>query len=307
MQGNEGVHNVLSRMRFPTLLPRRAFLAGALAAALPSLRSRVSAITDEIAFTPAEAFDFCRQYGLKWIELRHVPGTKQGYWDLPPAAQREFARQVRGQGLGVSFIDSALLAAPLPGTTPLRTPSPAEAERYARRGEQLDRVLALAGAVGCGKIRCFGFRRVAEPRSLFPRIAEEIAPLAEIAGRAGVRLLIENESSCNVATCADIAEFSPLLPSPWFGFNWDPGNAVREEEAYPAGYALLPVSRIGNVQVKGKGILPGGTERVDWGGILASLRRDGYAGCIGLETHTPQRQADSHPAMRELLRLAGAQ
>lgn len=289
------------------LLPRRVFLASAFAVPLPSLGSRLSAITDEIALTPGEAFEFCRQYGLKWIELRHVPGTKQGYWDLPPAAQREFARQVRGQGLRVSFIDSALLAAPLPGTSPLRTPGPAEAERYTRRGEQLDRVLALADAVGCDRIRCFGFRRVAEPRALFPRIAEEIAPLAEVAGQTRVKLLLENESSCNIVTCADIAEFSRLLPSPWFGFNWDPGNAVRVEEAYPAGYALLPVARVGNVQVKGKGILPGGTERLDWGGILANLRRDGYPGCVGLETHTPQRQADSHPAVRELLRLAGTQ
>ena len=41
----------------------------------------------------------------------------------------------------------------------------------------------------------------------------------------------------------------------------------------------------------------------DWAGILRALRRDGYRGPVGLETHTPARQADSHPAIRELIRL----
>jgi len=294
---------------------RRALLAGAplalggVSLAGQGLRgarieaSRLSAITDEVAKTHAEAVAFCRQYGLRWIELRNVPGTKQGYWDLPAVERREFARHLKDEGLGVSFIDSGLLAAPLPGTEPVRTPGPAEAARYGRRREDLQRVLELADAVGCAQVRCFAFRRVARPETLFARIAGEIAPMAEAAGKAGVRLLLENESSCNVMTSRELADFARLVPSKWFGLNWDPGNAVTAERAYPDGYALLPKDRLWNVQVKGKGILPGGSDPVDWKGILGALARDGYRGHIGLETHTPNRQADSHPAMRELQKL----
>ncbi len=283
-------------------LPRRVFLSSALAAAAP-LRARLSAIGDEVALSEAGAFDFCRQYGLRWLELRSVPGTKRGYWDLSGAEQREFARRVRDEGLRVSFIDSGLLAAPLPGTDPVRRPGPAEAGRYARRMADLDRVLGLAAEVGCDRVRCFAFRRVADPAALFPRIAEELAKMAEAAGKAGVRLLLENEASCNVMTCREMAEMARLISSKWFGLNWDPGNAVSAERAFPDGYALLPKGRLGNIQVKGKGILPGGPEPVDWAGILAALPADGYPGCVGLETHTTNRQADSHPAMRELIRL----
>jgi sugar phosphate isomerase/epimerase len=284
------------------MMHRRLFLSSVLAAGVLD-RSRLSAITDEIAVSHEDAIGFCRQYGLRWVELRNVPGTKRGHWDAPLSEQREIATRLRDAGLGVSFIDSGLLATPLPGTTPIRASSAGEIARYERRLADLDRVLALAEVMGCDKIRCFCFRRVAEPASVFGQAAEVIAAMAEIAGKAKVQLVLENESSCNVNTCQEVAAFLPLVPSRHLGFNWDPGNAAHVEKAYPEGYGLLPLARLANVQVKGKGIIPGGPDPVDWKGIFGALRRDGYKGQIGLETHTANRQADSHPAMQELLRL----
>ncbi len=281
---------------------RRALL-GAMAAWAAPLRERVSVVTDEVAGSEEGAFAFCREHGVRAIELRSVPGTKKGYWDLPAGEQAAFARRVKDEGLRVTFIDSALGAAPLPGPEPVRKPGPAEAGRFARLGEDLDRVLGLADRVGCPAARCFGFRRVAEPTGLLARIADVLAPLGERAGRAGVRMLLENEASCNVMTCRELAAFARLSA---LGINWDPGNAVRAERAYPDGYALLPKGRIGNVQVKGKGILPGGPDPVDWAAIFRALAADGYAGWVGLETHTAQRYADSPAALRELRRALGA-
>jgi sugar phosphate isomerase/epimerase len=282
------------------MISRRGLLAG-LAAAGAGLR--LSVVTDEVAFTEDEGFAFCKQYELGLCELRNVPGTKRGYWTLGAAEQRTLAGRLRGEGLQVSFIDSGLLAAPLPGTVPVKTPGAAEAGRFAGRMEELDRVLELAVTVGAPAVRCFALRRVGAPVELFGRIADVIAPMAERAGRAGVKLALENESSCNVATTAELVAFAKLVGSRWFGLNWDPGNAAHVERAYPDAYGLLPVERLVNVQVKGKGILPGGADPVDWAGILRALRRDGYRGPVGLETHTPARQADSHPAIRELIRL----
>lgn len=283
------------------MISRRGLLAGMAAAVRCGLP--LSVVTDEVAFTEEEGFAFCRQYGLGYCELRNVPGSKRGYWTLTGGEQKALAVRLRAEGVKVSFIDSGLLAAPLPGTAPVKTPGAAEAGRFAGRMEELDRVLELAVTVGAPAVRCFALRRVAEPEALFARIAEVIAPMAERAGKAGVKLALENESSCNVATTAELVAFAKLVPSRWFGLNWDPGNAAHRELAYPDAYGLLPLGRLVNVQVKGKGILPGGADPVDWAGILRALRRDGYAGPVGLETHTAARQADSHPAIRELIRL----
>src|SRR3954462_13929505 len=37
-------------------------------------RSRISAISDEIAMSPEESIAFAHHFGLQWLELRDVPG-----------------------------------------------------------------------------------------------------------------------------------------------------------------------------------------------------------------------------------------
>lgn len=287
------------------MIQRRDWLAlplyHRLLAAQPSPRARISVITDEVAKTPAEAIAFAKKYGLRWVETRSVPGTKRGYWDLPESDQRAVLRQFEDNGLRVSFVDSGLLACPIPGTSPLRKPGPQEAARFTNRMEELRKVIAFAQRARCPKIRCFSFRRVAAPAALFPRIAELIVPMSEFAANEGVQLLLENESSCNVNTCAEIGGMMKLLPST-VGLNWDPGNASHQERAYPDGYKLLPVGRIANVQIKGKSILGAG-DGTDWPALIRALNSDGYQGLFGLETHTPNRAADSHPAIERMLQM----
>ena len=83
-------------------------------------RSRISAITDEIGKTPAEAIAFARQYGLQWVELRGVPGGRQDYHHMPEAELRAFAKELGDNGLKVSFLNTAMLKFGLPGTEPVR-------------------------------------------------------------------------------------------------------------------------------------------------------------------------------------------
>ncbi|MBS1825271.1 MAG: TIM barrel protein [Acidobacteria bacterium] len=262
-------------------------------------RSRVSFITDEVAKSPQEAIAFARRFGLTIVELRQVPGTRRGYWDLIEAEQTEALRELADIGLFISFIDSGLLACPIPGTTPLRQPGPKEAERFTNRMEELRRVVDFAQRAQASKIRCFTFRRVADPGKLFTQIADLILPMAEYAAKQGVQLLVENESSCNMNTCSEIAGLMKLLPASAL-LNWDPGNASNQERAFPDGYKLLPVSRIANVQLKGKSLLGDG-DGTDWPGLVKALVADGYRGHFALETHTRDRVADSVPAMERLL------
>ena len=92
---------------------RREFLAALAAAPVVSARSRIdrtriSFISDEAAANPADSIAFAKQYGLRWIELREVPGggghyMRQSDEKLKEAAKR-FARQ-RHQGIVSELAD----------------------------------------------------------------------------------------------------------------------------------------------------------------------------------------------------------
>jgi len=272
-------------------------------------RAWISAITDEIARSPEDAIAFARQYGLSFVELRSVPGARRRRYEALPRKELESAaRQLRDAGLKVSFLNAGLLKHMLPGTEPVnpRHRRPDAAKRFAARMELLGRALEAAQILGVDKVRVFTFHRVKDPLALLPRIAEIIAPMAETAGRAGITLLVENEASCNVATSAELAALMKLLPSRWVGINWDPLNGTRYGETpMPDGYRLLPKDRIGNVQIKGKSILPGWHQLLPWRRIFDVMAADGYRGKFGLETHIfgeGQIQA-SHDSMKQILRI----
>lgn len=301
-------------------MTRRELLAGSLCAhalwAKKHLdRSHISAITDEIGKTADESIVFAKQYGLQWVELRSVPETKKEYAFLPEAEVKAAAASFAANHLRVSFLNTSLLKFGLPDTEPVRRrPESAEARKkrldedgakFERRMEDLRKALNAAHILGCDKVRVFTGMRVPEPRALYPRIAEILEQMLPVAEKARVHLLVENEGSCNVATCAELSDFIKLLPSKWIGINWDPQNVIAHKEIpFPDGYALLPKSRIENVQIKGKGVMDG-PDRLDWKAILHALDRDGYSGQIGLETHIFDGTliAASHTSIREILRM----
>ena len=305
---------------------RREFVAAAVAG-LPLLgasvgnrigRTRISAISDEVANSPADAIAFAKQYGLEWLELRNEPGSKRPYFYMEDADLKPAARALADAGIRISFLNTSLLKFGLPGTEPLsrakETPEkrPARLEReqheFEIRESNLRKCIRAAKTLGTDRIRVFTFHRVAEPKALYPRIAEILAPMCDIAGREGVRLLLENEASCNVGTCADAAAFLDVLQHRAFGMNWDSLNGISlGEKPFPEGYALLPKKRIWNVQIKGKSLLEP-SQRLDWAAIFKTLERDGYSGELGLETHyfDGTNLEKSHASMREILRIAGA-
>ena len=282
--------------------------------------SRISVLTDEVATSPEDAIAFAKQYALRWVELRDVPGERgqrRPYMTLTEAELLQHARQLKAAGLKVSFFNTGMLKFSLPDTEPVRrtpeTPEQKKARverdtaRFETRMEALAKAIQAAKIFEVDKVRIFAFSRIAEPASLFPRIAGIINEMAPEAKRAGVQLLLENEGSCNVATCEEIKGLLDLVPSPSVGINWDPVNELnRKQSPYPEGYALLPKKRIANVQMKAQALVIG-PEFLPWGAIFESLIKDGYPGKVGLETHVFDGTLieKAHLCMKEIQKLTG--
>ncbi len=279
-------------------------------------RSRFSAITDEIAATPADAIAFAHKYGLQYVELREVPGAKVHYCKLPEADLKAAAKEFQANGLKVSFFNTPYLKIALPGTEPARKrPETPEnhAKRIARDQTQYDnriedfkQGIRAAQILGATQLRLFTFSRVEEPVKIEQRIADVLGEMAHVAEKENIKILVENEGSCNVATSPELASMMKLLPAKSVGLNWDPHNALSYKElAYPDGYQVLPKKRIGNVQTKGKSLLEA-SDKIDWANIFHALERDGYQGEVGLETHyfDGTKIEKSHLSMLEMLRIA---
>lgn len=275
---------------------RRQFLASIAAAPLlaakPWSLDRISFITDEASASPEDAVAFAHKYGLKWVELRAVPSAQgnRHYERLTPGELREAAQQLRTAGLKVSFFNASGIKTDIPGVKPARVPKSADWRERAQlnfdgRMDNLRVAIAAAQTFDVDKVRVFTFARAAESENVLPRVAEILGEMGELARKEGVRLLIENEASCNVGTCAEMAALIELLPEKTFGLNWDANNGqTSKERPYPEGYELLPKNRIHNVHMHGRTLLDP-EKKLDWAAIFAALDRDGYKGRAGLETH----------------------
>ncbi len=299
---------------------RREFLAALAAAPVVSARSRIdrtriSFISDEAAANPADSIAFAKQYGLRWIELRDVPGGGGHYMRQSDEKLKEAAKRFADNGIKVSFLNSPMFKITLPGTEPvLRRPETPENRNdriarhkveFDRRREDFQQAFHAAHLLGTDKIRVFTFLRTAEPSKLNQQIADVIGEMAEMADKENVKLLVENESACNVVSCAEVAAFMKLVPEKTVGINWDPLNGTSQNERpYPDGYKLLPAKRVWNVQMKGHSLLDP-EKKLDWAGIFQALGNDGYKGQIGLETHyfDGTKIEKSHASMREIFRI----
>ena len=280
-------------------------------------KSRISAITDEIGLSMDEAIAFAHRYGLQFVEIRNPPGSRQEYFALTEPEIKADALRFRNEGLKVSFVNTSLLKFGWPESEPVRRrpeEPPAREKRLAsekalwdRRMEDLHKALRCAQIMGADKVRVFTGSRVADPKTMFPRIAEVLGELALAAEKEKIYLLIENEASQNVATSAELAAIMQLIPSKRMGMNWDPHNAYGRETSYPDGYALLPKKRLLNVQVKAKGVMPDSPEKEDWKAIMLALDKDGYKGKIALETHIFDGTliVAAHKSMDEIMHIVG--
>ena len=285
-------------------------------ASLVLRRFKLGSISDEWSQDFEASLKGMKVFGLRWVEIRTL-------WDIyNTETTREQLRRMKDllekYEFEVSVLDTALYKCTLPGTQPVA----AEKDPYPYSGQMdlLKRAMERAHVLATSTLRVFAFWRVAKPTELFPRIAEELSKAAEVAGREGFRLVLENESICNVATGAEQARMMELVPAHNFGMNWDIGNGYWQgETSFPDGYALLPKERIWHMHLKDVRCEAGykncntaivGTGLVNLAGQLRALVRDGYDGTLSLEPEyedekTPHLAATQR-SLESLLKMMAA-
>ena len=250
------------------LLAGTAVCAGALWARAHWDRSRISAITDEIAANADDAASFAHQSGILFVEVRNQPGTNREYASGREADMKADATILANENVKIPVVNTTLLKFAWPGS-----PS-ADQARWDRRMEDLQRALRCAQIMGADKLLLFAGTRVADPSSLFQRIADTLSEMAAEAEKQKITLLLENDPATNVATCEDLAAVMKLVPSKWVGISWKPA---------PDGYSLLPKKRILNIRVPAASLWPNRPETLNWRSILTALDKDGYSGRVTLE------------------------
>ena len=239
-------------------------------------------ISDEVSQDPAAVASFARRHGFAGIELRSMFG--RSFRDLTRADVAEIGRIMTDQGLQVFGC-----------ATPVFKCTLGDAAQQAEHREVFRRSVEVAAALGAPLVRVFTFLRGARPPddSELARAAAEVNGLLDFLP-AGMRIGVENEASCLMATGAETERFLRSGADDRLTIVWDPCNVLYvpgyRGSATEAFSRIVP--RVGHIHVKDAARAPGGMEarklgdgETGWRGHFAEITRSGYHGLLSLETH----------------------
>ena len=272
-------------------LPMRTWAAGS--------NFKIAVISDEIS----QDFDhacsvIAKDFGLQWVEIREVWGK-----NLQAASDAEIAEAQKilaKYSLRVTDIASPLFKVDWPGAPKSKYSSKEDMHgaaevAYKQQDEVVARSISLAKQFKTEKIRCFDFWRLDDVAPYREAMNEKLRSTAEIVGKQGLLLVLENEFECNTATGREAAKTLAGIPSPHLALNWDAGNAVMrgELDAFPGGWDSLPKNRIHHCHCKnavkdatGKIVWsPVDKGYIDWTAQFRALKQAGYHDAVSLETH----------------------
>ncbi|HZR38736.1 MAG TPA: sugar phosphate isomerase/epimerase, partial [Ktedonobacteraceae bacterium] len=173
-----------------------------------------------------------------------------------------------------------------------------------KQWEILERSFVLARQFGASLVRTFSFWRFPDPTAVREEVCAIIAEAARRTEAAGLKLAIENEHACNVATGAEVGWLFERIPSKAFGSLWDPGNeAAINSDPFPQGYSYVR-GRVFHMHVKDwspqqKKFVKMGTGSIDYVNQFRLMAEDGYDGILSLETHYAHPEGGKELATRE--------
>lgn len=245
-------------------------------------------ITDEVSQEIADVARVVKEFKLPGIELRSMFG--RAFKDLTPADIAEVSRGAKAEGWKVYGCSSPVFKCEIHDEAAVK----AHVDLFKRSVE-------VANQLECDLVRVFTFlRRPAEENAtLMARVAELLQQLVPIARDGRVRIGVENEHSCIVATGPELVSLFRHLPQPEFGIVWDPCNVLYvpgSPKKATTGFAKFR-PRLFHIHVKDALRVtpkPGGLHAIaepvglgdiGWRAHLREIIDSGYDGMISLETH----------------------
>ena len=258
---------------------------------------RLSVITDEISQDLSHALGVMAEYRCTEAELRNV--YDKYIVDADEALLQKVEADLAAANMKVACIDTPFFKCDLPGGKAAdgAAAGPTHgAQERTMEGQMhlLQNAIDLCKRFDTPFIRIFSFwKRGPLTPELEDKIAEALVNPCQVAARANVTLLLENEHACYLGTGAETARVIEKVGSPALKMIWDPGNAfMAGEQPFPSGYnAARP--HIAHVHIKDARALDNGTlewtvvgdGEIDYKGQFEALAASGYKGVIALETH----------------------
>ncbi|HEY7780584.1 MAG TPA: sugar phosphate isomerase/epimerase family protein [Ktedonobacterales bacterium] len=236
----------------------------------------LSAFGDEVADDLETQLDVLAAEDVHHLELRGAWG--HNVLDLDPRALAHAAGLLRARGFAVSAI-----ASPVGKSSLIR--------RRVHELARLDRAIAAAEALNTRFIRIFSFyvRRATATRQR-AAVVDRLGALTDRAARAGMTLLLENESRLYGDTPDRCLDLLRTIASSALRFAFDPANFVQTgvrpmAEAWP-----LLADYVAHVHIKDAvfatgAVRPAGEGDGEIPALLQALAARGYQGFLTLEPH----------------------
>ncbi len=285
-------------------------LAGGARRSWGAMKFKLGIIADEITEEFEKALDFISSYHLDYVELREL--WRKNIINLDQSELDRAKALIEKHHLKVSDIGSPVMKYNLP-EMPAR-PEKRDTFRADFTEQDTEALLhksfELAKFFGTNKVRVFSYWRVPDPEKAYPYVRERLVKAADLAGKNGILLVLENEHECNIGTGKELGRVLRDINSPHLRGNWDPGNAAMLNEVpYPDGYravkglfAHMHVKDVTKDPKTGKlKWAPVGGGFIDWKGQLEALVRDGYDNTMSLETHYRRPDGNKVESTRESL------
>jgi sugar phosphate isomerase/epimerase len=265
---------------------------------------------DELGPDPVAGLDLAVSLGITGVEIRTAWGANALMLDNDQLTH--VARLVAERGLEVVALASPLWKWCRPDAAPGRVDSFGFPTRVPVASRQLwvRRAIEVADILGAHVVRIFSHLRVEDGMS------EDFAgdPLLTVALRqaraTGVRMLLENEPVCTLATAAAVARVLDRYSDQGLGLWLDVANLHQLGDASAEAVASL-ANWVGYVHVKdfhrtetGIVFCAAGTGEVPYGQVLGVLARGKPALPYALETHVRDSPAEALTAGAAFLRAA---
>ncbi len=241
----------------------------------------LSAFGDEVAPALEDQLSLLQELNVGYLELRGVWG--KNVLRLEDEDVEKVVQVCAEYNTKVGCIGSPI------GKSPIMEPIEMELNN-------LERIMQVGEAVDCRNVRMFSFYPPDTSTNehydqYVEQSVERLIKLAELAGKEGFVLMLENEKGIVGDTLERCQALIEGVDSPHMRFLWDPANFIQVgvEKPTEQGWPLLG-HHIGYVHIKdavrdGGGVRPAGEGDGQVSELLANLKAQGYQGILALEPH----------------------